>query len=504
MKQTALLAAAILVLAFTTTLRVSSAHSEGLTLLSPADGARFAQGDPIVLTAGAPYLQGPTTRVEFFADQQSLGLITEAPFTLVWTGAAPGEYSLTARASVGRGTTAISASVSIEVSGRPEPVGGAAALCSFVIDSTRDAQGWGNNEFGQLGTGALLGHVPSPQPVLLPTGTGTKGWRSIAAGRDFALFLGTDGQLYACGLNQFGALGLGAVDLDVHAVPAPVPRPPGVNHWRAVAAGSYHCIAIDDHGDVYAWGSNFYGELGRGDAGSEPGLTPQRVQLPSDLQWVAIAAGYAHTLALSADGQIYSWGFGDSGQLGRGSFENDATPSVVRPPPEVKRWLAIAAGYQRSLALGDNGRIYSWGNNSFGQLGNGTFDAANPATNARPAPVLMPPGVDGWTSVISGAEHSFAFARNGGLYSWGRNDRGQLTDGTPTTSSPWGVAFPKAVPIPAGVERWLAAAAGNGHTLLVGDDCRLYTGGLNEFGELGNGELTDEGPFAPLPLVICR
>jgi len=476
-----------------------AATTEHLILLSPANGARFAAGETIRVSAEASFLNARNAIVEFFANDQSLGMSSGNPATFDWTNVGIGEYCIVAEAILGarRLRTAVVTIHVVQL--EPRLFGGATAVTSFASDSLGNVQGWGLNDFGQLGTG-VAGPTPSPQPVLFPAGVTS--WKSIAIGRDFTLFLSPEGQLYACGLNQFGVLGNGTADLDPHPVLAPVPRPADVERWMAIAAGSYHAVAIDGRGRVFAWGGNQYGALGQDNPNEEPLLLPTPVHLPSTVRFSAVTAGYSHTLALAENGQIYSWGYCDAGQLGRGTLENDSKPGLVTLPPGTTKWTAIAAGYQRSMALADDGQIYSWGNNSFGQLGTGTFEAIAATT---PVASVTPSGAGGWIWFASGAEHVFALARNGVLYAWGRNDGGQLADNSPVTVRPWGVTVPQAVPLPAGTTRWVLATAGNSHSLLLADDCRVYSCGLNVYGELGTEQTGDFGPLAPISaLDLCQ
>src|SRR5262249_24231611 len=117
------------------------------------------------------------------------------------------------------------------------------------------------------------------------------------------------------------------------------------------------------------WGLNALGELGTG--GSRGSLVPVRVKLPTGTVVKAISAGCDHNLALTTTGKVYAWGYNFNGQLGNGSNANRRTPGRVQLPPGVTATL-IAAGCNHSFALASDGTLYGWGRNDSGQLGNGT------------------------------------------------------------------------------------------------------------------------------------
>ncbi len=136
--------------------------------------------------------------------------------------------------------------------------------------------------------------------------------------------------------------------------------------------------------ELYSWGYNLDGQLGNGNTTTE--TTPVKVSLPAGVTATAAAAGGDHSLAIGSDGKLYAWGNNAEGQLGDGTTHNSSTPVVVSMPAGVTA-TAVAAGQDHSVALGSNGSVYDWGDNAFGELGNGT---TNDATT--PVKVTLPGG----------------------------------------------------------------------------------------------------------------
>ena len=233
-----------------------------------------------------------------------------------------------------------------------------------------------------------------------------------------------------------------------HAAPAPdngpvtggttvmVPEPAGVT-FTSISAGWYHSVALGSDGNAYAWGNNSLGQLG--DGTNTPSNTPVQVQAPAGVTFTSISAGAEHSVALGSDGNAYAWGKNGLGQLGDGTNTHSNTPVQVQAPAGVT-FTSISSGDNHAVALGSDGNAYAWGNNNLGQLGDGTNTDRN-----TPVQVQAPAGVT-FTSISAGAEHSVALGSDGNAYAWGNNSLGQLGDGTNTGSN-----TPVQVQAPAGV-----------------------------------------------------
>ncbi len=257
----------------------------------------------------------------------------------------------------------------------------------------------------------------------------------------------------------------------------------------AVAGGYDHNLALTRDGRVYAWGANSNGQLG--DGGKKSGSVPAPVTgLPARDPVAAIAAGASHSLALTRGGRVYAWGANRLGQLGDGLNADSAAPVAVRGLPPNDPGVAIAAGGLHNLALTRSGRVYAWGANSYGQIGPagvGSYSAV---------PVLVA-GLAHGSAVVAlaaGIAHSAALTRNGSVEAWGDDSVGQLglvEDGS---------APVVARGLPAGDP--VAALAGGGlHNLALTREGRLYAWGDDSAGQLG---VVGQGYISSVPLACHR
>ncbi|MBE0448512.1 MAG: hypothetical protein IBX64_10530, partial [Actinobacteria bacterium] len=185
-----------------------------------------------------------------------------------------------------------------------------------------------------------------------------------------------------------------------------------------VSAGINFSLALKSDGTVWAWGRNGYGVYG--DDITPPRLTPVQITGLSDM--TAVSAGAAHSLALKSDSTVWAWGDNRFGQLGDGTTTNRPTPVQVTGLSGV---VAISAGWDYSLALKSDGTVWAWGDNTLGQLGNGT------KSNGISTPAQVS-GLSGVTTIEAGPNHAFAIKQDGNLWAWGWNYFGELGDGTTT------------------------------------------------------------------------
>ena len=245
------------------------------------------------------------------------------------------------------------------------------------------------------------------------------------------------------------------------------PTPPPDLAGSTIAAGNQHSLALTADGSLWAWGWNLSGQLGDGTTTNRS--TPVRVQGPSNVQ--QIAAGHQHSLALTADGSLWAWGDNSSSQLGDGTTTSRTTPVQVQGLDNVRQ---IAAGLTHSLALTADGSLWAWGGNSAGQLGDGT-------TTRRTTPVQVQ-GLNNVRQIAAGLTHSMALTTDGHLWTWGRNFSGQLGDGTTTS---------RTTPVQVqGLSNVLHIAAKDLHSLAITTDSTLWAWGRNAFGQLGDGTTT--------------
>ncbi len=220
--------------------------------------------------------------------------------------------------------------------------------------------------------------------------------------------------------------------------------------WTAVSAGGAHTCGIRSRA-LYCWGQNNYGQLGDGTSGAgTQKFVPTRVGLASD--WSALAAGDYHTCGLRS-GALYCWGYNDYGQLGDGTSGAGTQKSVPTRVGAATDWSAVAAGSYHTCGI-RSGAFYCWGRNDWGELGDGT-------AVDKPTPTQAGTASD-WSAVAVGSFHTCGIRGSGGsgaLYCWGANNYGQLGDGTS------GAGTDKSVPTRVGTASdWSALSVGGIHT----------------------------------------
>jgi alpha-tubulin suppressor-like RCC1 family protein len=310
--------------------------------------------------------------------------------------------------------------------GDPQP----SQFAGYAIGSDGHLYAWGDNSRGALGNGDSPNNSSTPVVVSLPSGITPT---AIAASQGTGYAIGSDGHLYAWGDNSYGTLGNGT-SVTFSDTPVMVSLPIGVTPV-AIAGGFETGYAIGSDGHLYAWGDNFYGELGNGLSPTNSS-TPVLVSLPTGVTAKAIAGGGGFALAIGSDGHLYSWGLNSNGALGDGSTINSTTPVLVSLPSGVTP-TAIAGGGAAAYAIGSDGHLYSWGLNSSGQLGNGSnTDSSTPVLVSLPSGVTPSTIAAGsGTGAVGSGGAAYAIGSDGHLYAWGNDNDGQLGDGSNTNSS---------------------------------------------------------------------
>lgn len=305
---------------------------------------------------------------------------------------------------------------------------------------------WGHNSSGQLGDGTLVTKTSPAKVVTSVGGTELTGVKAIAAGGKHTLAIAADDTVLAWGSNVFGQLGDNT--LVSKSVPVKVRLPEGVT-ITAVAAGGEFSLALKSDGTVLAWGNNSNGQLGNNTLVSNPlpdqVMTLNEATIDNKLDTInisgiiAIAAGGSHALALKDDGTIYAWGYNEFGQLGDGTITTSKLAvKVVKPTSGVPATVvptAISAGLDHSVAIID-GKVYAWGYNHYGQLGNGAvLQSYSPVKTFQT--VLNQDGdpLETIVEIIATGHHCIARDISGSVWTWGRNTRGQLGDGTSLSRS---------------------------------------------------------------------
>lgn len=314
---------------------------------------------------------------------------------------------------------------------------------------------WGGNAFGELGDGTTTPHRTA---VAL---AGPADVVDIHTGREHAVALRADGTVLAWGSNQMGQLGVGTTG-GTRSSPTPVAGLAGVT---MVSTGHYHSLALRADGSVWTWGYNHAGQLGDGTTT----IRNRPVPVAGTRTYRFVAAGRDMSYAVATDGTVWAWGLNGDGQLGDGTTTSRTTPVQVRNLGEV---TAVAGGRDHGLALRADGTVWAWGWNAYGQVGDGSL-------TDRTTPVQVTAGA---TSVAAGAHHSYALRSDGRVLAWGRNYRSQLGDGSTSQRTRPVVVV--------GVTGAVAIGSGRDHGLAALADGTVRTWGHNSSGQLGDGTTT--------------
>jgi len=315
---------------------------------------------------------------------------------------------------------------------------------------------------------------------------------SISGGTNFSLAVKEDGTVWSWGNNADGQLGDGTTITRTMPVQVLDTSSVGVlTGIVAVSAGLNFSLALGSDGTVWAWGNNSFGRLG--DNTTTNRLIPVQVKglggsgFLSDVS--SVRAGGSSSLALKNDGTVWSWGQNGNSQLGTGDYIPRSAPGQVKGLGGVGTLsgvTSISAGVAHNLALKDDGTVLAWGLNTDGRLGDGTI-----LTRSTPVRVSGLGGVgtlSGVTSISAGYDFSLVLKEGGTIWAWGSNTDGQLGNGIQQTVS----STPTQVKNNTGSAYFSNAtivSAGNAHTMAVKDDGTVWAWGDNSKGQLGNNSL---------------
>lgn len=282
-------------------------------------------------------------------------------------------------------------------------------------ESRREVYSWGWGDFGRLGHGNHY-DVFTPQPIKVLQGLRIK---QIACGDSHCLAVTMEGEVQSWGRNQNGQLGLGTTEDSL--LPQKIRAFQGIP-VKMVAAGAEHTAAVTEAGELYGWGWGRYGNLGLGDRNDR--LVPEKVS-PLHLNgeaMVVVACGWRHSISVSASGALYTFGWSKYGQLGHGNFEDHLVPHKLEAL-HGNFVSQISGGWRHTMALTHDGKLYAWGWNKFGQVGVG-----NNVDHCAPVQVKIP-NEQKVVQVSCGWRHTLAVTEQGNVFSWGRGTNGQLGHG---------------------------------------------------------------------------
>lgn len=283
--------------------------------------------------------------------------------------------------------------------------------------------------------------------------------------------------------------------------------------FKEMAVGGYHILALDNDNNLWAWGENEQGQLGDGTTTDK--TSPTKIE--TNITFVQLSAGAFHNAGIDTEGRLWVWGLNTFGQLGDGTTINKSKPQKIMGDKEFTKvmaseYLTLAidtnneiwhlgkdfgnssfankeirklnfkieyseiSGNSHYLFLDNQKKLWSFGSNNYGELGDGT-------TNTKTSPVQIKSEVQ-FLQVSAGDEFSLAIDSDGNLWSWGKNDEGQLGDGT---------TMNKAIPEQIKTEKkFTQISAGKNHCLAIDNEGNLWSWGRNNRGQLGDGTRTNK------------
>ncbi|MCC8169734.1 MAG: hypothetical protein LIO59_05140 [Oscillospiraceae bacterium] len=389
---------------------------------------------------------------------------------------------------------------------------------TILLDKNGKVWSWGHNQYGQNGNGKKTGMDPNPipEPVIPSWGENVK-ITDICAGHNHAAALDENGSVWYWGWDNFAAPPFpGAAVIGGKAVPEQVVirNADGIDmKIMQIAGGGWNMLALDEEGTLWSWGSNGFGQLGVkaldiGTGTKSALFTPAPVDvLPEGIKIKSFAVGGQHVAVLDENGEVWTYGWNQYGQLGNANAKTglNAYEKIAVKVDGLHGITKVSASYYHTMVMDEAGNIYAWGSNQYGQLGNDTIPTGpnNPAAmSAVPVPVT---GLDGAKAADIGAgyEHSVILDKDGNIWSWGYNLYGQV--GVPNVSCG---DFSSYVKKPMKLCEWKDERGNNkdvkiksimcltNHTMAVDTDDNVWGWGFNRYGQLGNG-LSDDMNLTP-------
>ena len=349
------------------------------------------------------------------------------------------------------------------------------------ITPSNQAFCWGYNGDGQLGTGSITDrNVPTAVATTLT-------FRQVSGGKYHTCGITLAGVGYCWGQNVDGRLGTG----DLNSSTSPKQLATSVT-FDSISSGMIHSCGLSRSGLVYCWGFNQEGEVGA----AIPPADSITVRVPRPVSGQAfrsVSTGGLHACALEQNSRTaWCWGFNQSGQLGHGTVDfgtkgntvvfpplggtsfRVGMPEAVTMPAGAPAFKAIASGYRHTCALGDDGTAYCWGENTYGQLGDGT-------NVDRSLPTAVLTGMR-FTQIASGKTHTCAVATDGTVWCWGDNGNGKFGNGNETDSN---IPVQGATFVGSSVS-FTSVSAGEVLSCGISTVKAVYCWGNNDYGQLGN------------------
>jgi alpha-tubulin suppressor-like RCC1 family protein len=354
---------------------------------------------------------------------------------------------------------------------------GGAGSEQFVLKSDGTPWLWGWNVFGQQGNGTT-NNASAPHPVLGPGGVGLlTNLSAILGGETHNAALCADGTVWEWGRSLFGELGDGSTNWgSLNSMSTTPVQVAGLGSVKMLGGRGYHDLAEKSDGTVWAWGDNQSGELGIGTIFYGTNRPVQVIGLTNP---ATLTGGGFYSAALMPDGTVRAWGNNSYGQCGDGTTNNHSLAIQVGGLSNV---VSISGGWTHAMVIKSDGTAWAWGDNSYGQIGSGSSLAQQ----------LVPTQIVGLSNVVQvagGDLGSLARLSDGTIWTWGYNNYGQLGIGSSDN-----LTHPLPVKVP-GLSNVVLSVARDYHCLCVERDGTVWTWGDNRFG--GGGDLSGSNVLSP-------
>lgn len=357
---------------------------------------------------------------------------------------------------------------------------------TFAITSNNQLYAWGLNTQGQLGDYSLVSKSTPRIITISMLGDSAYSLQTNLSNNSTSFLTTTQGHVYGWGQNQNGKLGDDSTIFRTSPVKVNFTDLSPGEHVLSIKSGNLHSIALTNQGKIFSWGDGSSGALGTGGTTSRliPTVTPINALISNEII-VAIEVGGNHSLALTSNGRVFGWGLNSRGQLGIGSTINSLTPTLLTFPNLLssERIQSIHAGNEHNFAITTNGRVFGWGFNASNVLGNNTS-----VNSTVSLPTLFTFNLNQGetiTKIYPGITHNFAITSAQRVFAWGLNSSGQLGLGNSSNrTTPTLVDFSGSLTFG---ETMVDFALGSTHSIAITSSGRVFTWGNNSNGQLGNG-----------------
>ena len=313
-----------------------------------------------------------------------------------------------------------------------------ATIHSSVLTSEGRVFTWGDNRNGQLGDGTTT-NSSTPKDITSHFYLGVgETIITISSGYAHSLAITSEGRVFTWGFNIYGQLGDGTTENS--STPKDITNQFGLGVGETIISinlGDMHSSALTSIGRVFTWGDNNMRQLGDGtyiDSSTPVEITSQ-FSLNIEETIKSVSLGRYHSSSITSEGRIFTWGFNMKGQLGDGTTENSSTPIDITSQFDLgvgETIISINLGEMHSSVITSEGRIFTWGQNDSGQLGNGTYSSGVYDSNSSPIEITTQFYLYAGERIVSvslGRSHSSALTSEGRIFIWGNNDYGQIGDG---------------------------------------------------------------------------